>query len=425
MIGFIGLSHLGLNYGLATAAKGFGVVAYDSDATLAARCAAGNFPIEEPGFKELFAANRARLRYTADAAQLAQCDLVFYALDIRTNDRNESDTGPLTKLIHDSAPALAAGATVVLLSQVSPGYTRSLIADLAKRPEVKTRTFYYQVETLIFGAAVQRAMEPERYIVGSADPAAPVPARFAEWHAAFKCPVLVMRFESAELAKIAINFFLVSTVTTTNTLAEVCETIGADWNEIAPALRLDKRIGPHAYLRPGLGIAGGNLERDLVTVRGIAARHGTDDRVIAAWQANSVYRRDWALRRIHRELLGKVRDPLLAVWGIAYKQDTHSIKNSPSVELLRALPGVRIRAQDPAAKLPGTGCDHVTVADNPLAVLEGADALVVMTPWKLYAGISAADIQARLKGKLVIDPNAILDEKACRAAGLDYHRLGC
>ena len=425
MIGFIGLSHLGLNYALATAAKGFDVVAYDPDTALAARCTAGDFPIEEPGFKELFATHRARLHYTADAAKLAACDLVFYALDIRTNDKNESDTGPLTKLIHGSAPALAAGATVVLLSQVSPGYTRQLISELTERPEVKARIFYYQVETLIFGAAVQRAMEPERYIVGSADPAVPVPAPLAAWHAAFKCPVLVMRFESAELAKIAINFFLVSSVTTTNTLAEVCEAIGADWNEIAPALRLDQRIGPHAYLKPGLGIAGGNLERDLVTVRSLAARHGTDDKVVAAWQANSVYRRDWALRRVQRELLGQVRDPLLAVWGIAYKQDTHSVKNSPSVELLRALPGVRIRAQDPAAKLPDSGCAHVTVVADPLAALEGADALLVMTPWKLYAGFTAADIKARLKGRLVIDPNAVLDEKACRAAGLDYHRLGC
>lgn len=425
MIGFIGLSHLGLNYSLATAAKGFEVVCFDPDASLAARCAAGDFPIEEPGFKELFATHRARLLYTADATQLAQCDLVFYALDVRTNERNESDTGPLTRLIHDTAPALAADATVVLLSQVSPGYTRQLCADLARRPEVKASRFFYQVETLIFGAAVQRAMEPERYIVGAADPGVALPARFAEWHAAFRCPVLVMRFESAELAKIAINFFLVSSVTTTNTLAEVCEAIGADWNEIAPALRLDRRIGPHAYLKPGLGIAGGNLERDLVTIRNLAARHGTDDRVVAAWQANSVYRRDWVLRRVHRELLGRVRDPLIAVWGIAYKQDTHSIKNSPSVELLRALPGVRIQAHDPAARLPAGECPHVAVVPEPLAALAEADALLLLTPWKQFGGFAPAAIAARLKGRLVIDPYAALDERACRAAGLVYHRLGC
>ena len=425
MIGFIGLSHLGLNYSLATAAKGFEVVAYDPDAALATRCAAGEFPIEEPGFKELFATNRARLHYTADAAKLAACDLVFYALDIRTNDKNESDSGPLTKLIHDTAASLSSDATVVLLSQVPPGYTRQLIADLAKCPEVKARSFYYQVETLIFGAAVQRAMEPERYIVGAVDPAMPTPPRFAEWHAAFKCPVLMMRLESAELAKIAINFFLVSSVTTTNTLAEVCEAVGADWNEIAPALRLDKRIGPHAYLKPGLGLAGGNLERDLVTIRALAARHGTDDTVVSAWLANSAYRRDWVLRRVHRELLGRVRDPLLAVWGIAYKQDTHSIKNSASVELLRSLSGVRFRAHDPVARLPDTGFAHVAINSDPLAAADGADALLVMTPWKIYAGLAITDVKSRLKGRLVIDPYAVLDERACRIVGLDYHRLGC
>ncbi len=425
MIGFIGLSHLGLNYSLATAAKGFGVVVYDPDAALAGRCAAGDFPIEEPGFKELFATHRTRLHYTADAARLASCDLVFYALDIRTNDRNESDTGPLTKLIHDTAPALAAGATVVLLSQVSPGYTRQLVADLAKCPEIKTHPFYYQVETLIFGAAVQRAIEPERYIVGSSDPNSPIPARLAEWHAAFKCPVLIMRFESAELAKIAINFFLVSTVSTTNTLAEVCEAIGADWNEIAPALRLDRRIGPHAYLKPGLGIAGGNLERDLVTVRTLAAKHGTDDGVVSAWQANSLRRRDWALHRVQRELLDRRPNPLIAVWGIAYKQDTHSIKNSPSVELLRALHACRIQAHDPAATIPAAEFPHVTICATPLDALAGADALLIMTPWKLYSGIDASELKTRLKGPLVIDPYAILNEASCRDSGLDYHRLGC
>lgn len=425
MIGFIGLSHLGLNYSLATAAKGFDVVAYDPDEALAARCARGEFPIEEPGFIELFAANRARLSYTADAGDLAQCDLIFYALDIRTNERNESDTEPLTKLIHDTAPAIASNATIVLLSQVSPGYTRQLIADLAKRPEVSVRFIYYQVETLIFGAAVQRAMDPERYIVGAPDSTAPVSAAFARWHGAFKCPVLVMRLESAELAKIAINFFLVSSVATTNTLAEVCEAIGADWSEIVPALRLDKRIGPHAYLKPGLGIAGGNLERDLVTVRQLATRHGTDDRVVAAWQSNSLHRRDWVLRRVQRELLDRTPNPRIAVWGLAYKQDTHSIKNSASLELLRALPNCRIQAHDPAAAIPANDFPHVKICNTPIEALEDADALLVMTPWKIYGAIPVHEIKSHLKGGLIIDPYATLDELACRAASLDFHRLGC
>jgi UDPglucose 6-dehydrogenase len=423
MIGFIGLSHLGLNYSLATAAKGFDVVAYDPDAALAARCRGGDFPIDEPGFKELFAAHRDRLHYTADVARLAECDLVFYALDIRTNDQNISDTGPLTKLIHDTAPALAAGATLVLLSQVSPGYTRQLIADLVARPEVKVRSFFYQVETLIFGAAVHRAMEPERYIVGAAEPAGPLPPRFQEWHRSFHCPVLVMRFESAELAKIAINFFLVSTVTTTNTLAEVCEAIGADWNEIAPALRLDKRIGPHAYLKPGLGIAGGNLERDLVTVQAIAARHGTETGVVSAWQHSSAYRKKWPRQMLERHVFPLVPRPRLAIWGIAYKEDTHSIKNSAAVELLRGLPGHALHAYDPAAQLDPATIPHVTRHASALEALPGADALVIMTPWREFKTVPPAEIRARLKGSLVIDPYGVLD-RAASAAGLHLLQLG-
>lgn len=420
-VGFAGLSHLGLNYSLATAAKGFEVVAYDSDPALAAACSAGRFPIEEPGFPELYAAHRSRLTYTSDSTALGDCELVFFALDVRTNDRNESDLGPLTGLIEQVAPVLRSGATAVVLSQVNPGYMRALATRLAT---VSRATFYYQVETLIFGRAVERAMEPERYIVGAANPAQPLPATLAAWHAPFGCPVLVMRFESAELAKIAINFYLVSTVTTTNTLAEVCEAIGADWSEIAPALRLDRRIGPYAYLKPGLGIAGGNLERDLVTVQRIAERHGTEASVVAAWQTNSAYRKDWALRMVHREVLARNPGARLAVWGIAYKEDTHSIKNSPAVALLEGLRGRPIQAYDPAAVIDLIALPHVTRTPTAEGALAGADALVIMTPWREFAGKPAPELKRQLRGNVIIDPFGLIDLAAAHTSGLVVHRLG-
>lgn len=421
MIGFVGLSHLGLNYSLATAAKGFDVVAYDPDAILTARCAAGEFPIEEQGFGELFAQHRAQIRYTSDETALAECELVFYSLDVRTNDRNESDPGPLTALIRATAPKLSPGTIAVVLSQVAPGYTRQLRTELR---EVSAADFYYQVETLIFGRAVERAMQPERFIVGADDPARSLPAPFQAWHAAFKCPVLVMGLESAELAKIAINFFLVSTVATTNTLAEICEAIGADWNEIVPALRLDRRIGPHAYLQPGLGIAGGNLERDLVTVQSLAARHGTEAGIVTAWQRNSRHRRDWAIRQIERAFPTKDHQAVLAVWGFAYKPDTHSTKNSPSLELMRALRGHRIRAHDPVAQIDAAEFPHVTIFSSPLAAAEGADALLIMTPWTSYASLPVKELRKLLRGRVIIDPYAVLDETQCRDLRFEYYRLG-
>jgi UDPglucose 6-dehydrogenase len=420
MIGFIGLSHLGLNYGLATAARGFDVVCYDPDKALVERLREGVFPIDEPGFRELHAAHKLRMRFAHDVSEIGKCALVFYALDIRTNERNESDAGPLTALIGATAPALGMGSTAVVMSQVRPGYTR----ELAARQGTPAGAWYYQVETLIFGAAVQRAMEPERYMIGASDPAAPLPEAYRAWLAAFGCPLLVMRYESAELAKIAINFFLVSSVSTTNTLAELCEAIGADWGEIAPALRLDRRIGPHAYLKPGLGIAGGNLERDLVTVRGLAAERGTEAGIVDAWLKSSAHSKFWAVRVLERELLRAKPAARLAVWGLAYKQDTHSIKNSASIELIRTLTGCEIHAYDPVANPGADSIPNLTVHTGAMETLGQADALVIMTPWREFSGADPSEVARRLAGRLVLDPYGVLPRAAFEAAGLRLFQIG-
>src|SRR5262249_50653794 len=172
------------------------------------------------------------------------------APDVPTDDQGNSDVAGLTALIRDVASAMSPDAVMVVLSQVPPGFTRALAVPPQQRR-------YYQVETLVFGQAGERALKPERIIVGCADPAAPLDARLRAVLEAFDCPILPMRYESAELAKISINCCLVASVTVGNTLAEICETIGADWAEIAPALRLDRRIGGYAYLAPGLAIAAG------------------------------------------------------------------------------------------------------------------------------------------------------------------------
>lgn len=420
MTGFIGLSHLGLNYSLATAAKGFDVLGFDPDSALTARCTQGNFPIEEPGFIELFAQHRDRLRFSSDVTALAECDLVFYSLDVPTDSSNRSNLDSLWKLIETTAPHLSPTAVAVILCQVPPGFTRRL----ARGDSKLGGALFYQVETLIFGNAVERAMRPERYIVGCADPRAALPEPYQKWLTSFGCPVLPMRYESAELAKIAINFFLVSSVATTNTLAEVCERIGADWQEIAPALRLDKRIGPHAYLSPGLGIAGGNLERDLVTIQTLAAEHGTEVGIVSAWQTNSRYRRDWALRQVNDLVFPVNPKPQLAFWGLAYKQDTHSVKNSPSLALAAALEPFEKIAYDPQVKSLQNSIANLAMAPSALEACRKSDALIIMTPWREFSTIDPGALRREMAGNVLIDPFGMLDERAFREAGFSYHRLG-
>lgn len=425
MIGFAGLSHLGINYSLATAAKGFEVLAFHPSPELVADLTKEKFPIEEPGLAELLATNKHRIRFTANAVDLSVCELVFVTLDVTTDDANRSDLEPLMKLLGQIAPQLRKGGTLVLLSQVNPGFTRKLCEDFVRHSF--TVGVFYQVETLIFGRAVERALHPERYMVGAADPAKPLPALFKQWHESFGCPVLVMRYESAELAKIAINFFLVSSVSTTNTLAEICERIGADWSEIAPALRLDARIGPKAYLAPGLGIAGGNLERDLVTVKRLASGSPADTGIVDAWQRNSAHRKDWTAHMLREAFARRglqLGGAVVAVWGLAYKEHTHSTKNSPSLQFLASIPEARKQAYDPAVKLPADAFPMFTQHGSALECCRRASALVIATPWPEFRQADLKSIRAAMPGHIILDPFGLLDGAQGAALGFDYYRLG-
>ncbi|KAB2939005.1 MAG: nucleotide sugar dehydrogenase [Hyphomicrobium sp.] len=415
-IGFAGMTHLGLVSATAVASRGFPTVCFDPNAGLVADLAKGKLPVLEPGLDDLLASNSDKQVFTSSIADLAQCDVVYVAPDIPTDDQGRSDTATIHRLIDAVTPALNPQAAMVVLSQVEPGFTRAL-----KAPDPSRR--YYQVETLIFGRAVERATQPERYIVGCADPAVPLDAKLRAVLAEFNCPILPMRYESAELAKISINFCLVSSISVANTLAEVCEEIGADWSEIVPALKLDRRIGQYSYLAPGLGIAGGNLERDLATVCRIADRKGTDAGVVRAWIANSRYRRDWALRLLHEKVLVSVANPSIGVLGIAYKEDTHSTKNSPSLTFMQALGPFLIRAYDPVVPAASVG-DTVEQGKSAIDACAGADVVAVMTPWKEFRALAPEEIARSMRGKIIIDPYAVLDAGACAKAGLEHYVMG-
>lgn len=415
VIGYAGMTHLGLNSAVAAADKGFSVVCYDGDAARVRALNRLELHVVEPDLPELLAKNSKRITFTADSAVLARCDVVYVAPDVATDDAGQSDLSGINAIIGEVDRAIRANAVMVVLSQVPPGFTRRLERG-------KDRLFY-QVETLIFGRAIERALYPERFIIGCAEPSRPLPEPLAAFLASFDCPVLPMRYESAELAKISINMCLVASVTVANTLAELCESTGADWSEIVPALKLDKRIGEHAYLAPGLGIAGGNLERDLATVCNFAERYETDARVVRSWIANSAHRKDWPWRMLKTHLLDENPAARIAVLGLAYKQDTHSTKNSPALTLLAHLDGRPVTVYDPVVEPSAAGIEGARAA-TALDAVQDADAVCVMTPWAEFKSLAAGELASRMKGRLLIDPYGLIDSDAARSAGLTHVKLG-
>ena len=216
---------------------------------------------------------------------------------------------------------------------------------------------------------------------------------------------------------------LVASVSVANTMAEICENVGADWSEIVPSLKLDKRIGEFSYLKPGLGIAGGNLERDLNTIIQLSETHQTDGGVVAAWIKNSAYRKEWAWRTMNEIVLRSNPNARIGILGLAYKENTHSTKNSPSLALLSQLVKYEVCVHDPVVSSDVAGIP-VSSSTNAEEVADAADVLAIMTPWPEYTNLDLQKISSHMKGRTVLDPYVVLNGSNVKSAGLEYLTLG-
>lgn len=412
MIGFIGLSHLGIVTSISVASKGYKVVAYDPDSNLIQQLKIKELPIFEKGLLELLMQFQENILYTDSLEDIKKCDVVYISKDVPTNDANISDLNGIKETIWKVSLILNPGATLVILCQVTPGFSRDVQKQIVQKRNKEDIFVVYQVETLIFGDAVERALHPERYIIGYENGATPLPNIIKNLLEKFSCPILLMRYESAELAKISINLFLISSVTTTNIISEVCEEVGADWSQIEGALRLDKRIGKYAYLKPGLGIAGGNLERDLVNIRDITREYGIESSLFDSWISYNRIRREWIIRKLYES--GVLSNPSLqiAFWGLAYKPGTRSLKNAPSLELINDLSEYSISVYDPEVSLPfDLDRKLITQTKTAIEAINGANLLIIMTAWPEFSSYDPAQILNQMNNGIIIDPNGIFSNK--------------
>ncbi len=422
--GFVGLSHLGIVSGIAWASFGRPVIGYDSDAAIVEALEKGNLPIHEPGLETLLEQSKAWILFSADRTKLSACSLVVVSLDVPTRSDNTSDLDSLWALIEEVMPVLQPGVVIVVMSQVPTGFSKALIQRIEELRPGFPYALYYCVETLVIGNAVRRALAPERFIVGCADPSSPIAEILQEGLRRYDCPIIQMGYESAELSKMAVNLYLASSVTYANVLAELCANVNADWSEIIPALKLDQRIGPYAYLRPGLGIGGGNLERDLTRLRDLCDRHGINTTYLDALMGHNAHRYHWALSMLRRYVFERNPVPSLAVWGLTYKKNTRSLKNSFAVRLIQDL-GARadVRAWDPMVLASEVDLP-AQIMSSKESVLEGADGLIIMTDWDAFADCDPEILRASMRRPVVIDCVGVMESSRGRLAGIEYISTG-
>ncbi len=394
-IGFVGMTHLGLCQIAACAEKKFKVFGLDSNTEKIKDLNNLKIYYKEPFLLKLLKKNKKRIRFSSNFSEIKKLDLVFISLDLKTNKQGQSDTKELLNLINKTKKYLNNRANLIILSQVTPKFTRSINFD--------KKRLIYQVETLIFGQAISRALKPERIIIGAESNK--ISKNYNLFLKRFNCPIIKMSYESAELTKISINIFLASSVTITNMLARASENVNASWSQIVPALKLDKRIGKHAYLKPGLGLSGGNIERDLFSIKTIMRNDKNGKNFINSIIKNSKYMSKWVERILQKKIK---KNSLVGILGLAYKDKTNSIKNSPAIELIKKFRNNEIIAYDPLVKAKKTNLNF-NQSDDIVNVIKKSDIIILMTNWKNLNEVKSKFKNINLKKKIILDPYGLLN----------------
>ncbi len=423
-VGVVGLSHLGVVSSIGLASLGFDVLGVDAKQDAVDRLENGDCMFPEPKLPEMFAEHREKLQFTTDFSRLTACEIVLFGQDTTiTEGKNEMDLSRIDALVEAMIPHLKPDVTILFLSQVPVGFTRALGKKIRERRGEFSFKLFYWVDVLIVGDAVSRFLNPGRIIVGHEGEVELLPADVQKMFEALHCPILHMNYESAELTKSAVNVFLATTVTFANALSDLCEVVGADMTQIIPALRLDKRIGPFSYVKPGLGLSGGHLERDLVALTKLGRSHGLESPLIDTILEESAKRYSWLTTKIETEILAKNPAATIAIWGLSYKKNTDDTHGAPSLRIIKDFgKKAKLVGFDPLVKLAG-GMDVEQMEDR-YAVLEGADGLLVLSDWDVFKEMDLARLKKAMEVPLVIDPLGVLTDVDFAKAGITYLPMG-
>tara|TARA_B100000965_G_C19599042_1_gene761590 strand:+ start:699 stop:1988 length:1290 start_codon:yes stop_codon:yes gene_type:complete len=400
-IAFVGLTHLGLNYLVSSASKGYLTIGYHHQKLHLDAIKNYKIDYSEPDLIDKFKKYKKNILLTNDLKEIKKCKLIYISYDVPVNSNNTSDHESIIKIINKVIKVANKNSEIVVLCQVPPGFSKKIRWNKQK--------LFYQVETLIFGDAVDRAIHPERIIVGCNSKKYFKKSYLAKFLKKYGCTIITMKLISAEITKIAINLYLVSSINTTNMLAEYCEKSGASWSEIVPALRKDKRIGEYAYLKPGVGIGGDNLKRDLETFKQISKKINSNYNLINTWHRNDIIQKKWIFSKINEVLCDIKKEPNFALLGLSYKENTNSTKNSLSIQILKKYRRYKFKIYDPVVELESMNNKHIQVHSLKEAISD-SNILILMTPWKEFKDYkNYFDNFSNSYSNYIIDPFRCID----------------
>ncbi|HXQ49771.1 MAG TPA: UDP-glucose/GDP-mannose dehydrogenase family protein [Stellaceae bacterium] len=430
-IAVIGTGYVGLVSGACFSEFGVGVTCVDTDRNKIERLLKGEMPIYEPGLEQVVATNAAagRLGFTTDMeAAVGGADAVFIAVGTpsRRGD-GHADLSYVFAAAEEIAAALTGYAVVVTKSTVPVGTGRKVAEIIRrKRPEANFDVAS-NPEFLREGSAIQDFMRPDRVVIGAeSERAQGVMRELYRPLSLIERPILFTSLETAELIKYAANGFLATKIAFINEIADLCEKVGADVQDVARGIGLDGRIG-RLFLHAGPGFGGSCFPKDCRALVKTAEDSGAPLGIVDAVVAGNERRKTDMAKRVIRAMGGSVKGKTIACLGLTFKPNTDDMRESPSLAILPALraAGASLRAFDPegvdeAKRL----LDGVTFCAGAYEAMEGADALVIITEWNEFRALDLARVKSLLKTPTVVDLRNIYKPADMAEAGFYYFSIG-
>jgi UDPglucose 6-dehydrogenase len=446
----IGSGYVGLVTGACLAEQGNNVFCVDVDPKKIAILNSGGVPIYEPGLKEMIERNRAagRLQFSTDiAASVAHGDIQFIAVGTPPDEDGSADLQYVVAAARNIGLHMSTPKVIVDKSTVPVGTADKVSAAIAE--ELTKRGLSSELcsvvsnpEFLKEGAAVEDFMRPDRIVIGTQN--TPTGLRAKEQMRKLYAPfnrhherTYYMDVKSAELTKYAANAMLATRISFMNELANLADLVGADIEAVRQGIGSDSRIG-YGFLYSGTGYGGSCFPKDVSALSKTAIEHGRDLKILDAVEAVNEAQKYILVEKIEKRFGKDLKGKKFALWGLAFKPNTDDMREAPSRVIIQELVkrGAQVVAYDPVAmpeakhcfdldfKGNSEGLSKVSMTDDPMSALNGADALVIVTEWKAFRSPDFDQVIQKLKSPIIFDGRNLYEPQAMQELGIEYQGIG-
>ncbi|MDP6373062.1 MAG: UDP-glucose/GDP-mannose dehydrogenase family protein [Vicinamibacterales bacterium] len=428
-IAVVGAGYVGLVVGAGLAENGNEVVCVDVDPAKVRALQRGKVPIYEPGLEELVKRNRAekRLTYTLGLAKaVRRSAVVFIAVGTPSGEDGSADVGQVLRVARDVARAMT-GYTVIVTKSTVPVGTAAKVREVIRGETTHPFSVVSNPEFLKQGAAVSDFMKPARVVIGADDSrGAEIVKELYAPLTRTGAPILVTDCASAELAKYAANAMLATRISFMNEVANVCERVGANVDDVRRAVASDPRIGS-AFLFPGVGYGGSCFPKDVKALLNSAKRSGYECDILEAVEAVNERQKGLLVEKLKAHF-GSLKGKRVAVWGLAFKPRTDDMREAPAVTIVERLlaEGAKVHAYDPVAERTARKVfgSRVTFAKRPYDAIKGADALAIVTEWNEFREPDFERMRALMREPVIADGRNVFTPQQMRAHGFTYLSIG-